>query len=369
MFDDFLRDYSKVSHAYQNIVLAGDFNHGFNGDGYEAECLRELVFSQSIYIVDSEPTFHLSISDSWLDLFIIDSPDKLSSYVKSDAPFIARHDLIELTYAFVTRSVSNRVIRRRTSRDFAVFEFCEFLMHGISGDRAAACIVRCDVSAGNARTAVDSELELLAGVFISSLDQHAPLAQFTDTVLDFDTVLHLNLLNKIKMLGFADSLLDWLFSHLTGRTQVAVDGVGSCSLRLSSSEVPQGSVWGPLLFTLYINDLRSVLTHLQHIIFADDTQIYLSCSPSHLWHPLVLITEDVTALSKFASANGPQLNLGSDPYTHCIDFSSLPSISVNKVVITYVNEARNLGVIFTSILSWKKHLLHISQKSNFALQN
>ena len=163
MFDDFLQDYSKISHAYQNIVLAGDFNCGLNGEGYEARCLRELVFSQSLHIVDSEPTFHSSTSDSWLDLFIVDSPDKLSSYVKSDAPFIAEHDLIELTYRFVTRSVSDRIITRRPYRDFAPVEFRECLVHKIGGDQVAACSVRCDASAGDVQTTVDSELELLAG--------------------------------------------------------------------------------------------------------------------------------------------------------------------------------------------------------------
>ena len=192
----------------------------------------------------------------------------------------------------------------------------------------------------------------------------------------FDTIPHLNLLIKLKRLGFAGSAIDWLFSYLTGRTQAVVDDLGNCSPWPStSSGVPEGSVLGTLLFTLYINNLRSVLTHSQHMIFADDTQIYLSCSPSHLRHLIELITEDVSALSNFASTNGLQFNLGkssvlilgSDPYIRSIDLSSLPLISVNGVFIPYVNEARNRGVIFTANLSWKPYVLHISQKVHFAL--
>ena len=97
----------------------------------------------------------------------------------------------------------------------------------------------------------------------------------------FDTVCHSRLLIKLHALGFSNTALSWVFSYLTGRTQFVLDERGECSDWLATtSGVPQDSVLGPLLFTLFINDICFSLKFSQYMIFADDTQIYLSCLPS-----------------------------------------------------------------------------------------
>lgn len=124
----------------------------------------------------------------------------------------------------------------------------------------------------------------------------------------FDTVPHLRLLVKLKELDFSDAILMWIFSYLTGRSQ-AVDDVGNYSDWLStSSRVSQGSMFGPILFALYINDIGRVLLHSNHMIFADDTQIYLSC-PTNILHGLESISCDAHSTYNYANLNGLKLNL------------------------------------------------------------
>ena len=87
----------------------------------------------------------------------------------------------------------------------------------------------------------------------------------------FVTVSHSKLLIKLRGLGFSDVVLTWVYFYLTDRTQAVVDEGGECSSWLTTSlGVLQGSVLGPLLFTLFINNICSSLKHSQHMIFADD---------------------------------------------------------------------------------------------------
>ena len=192
----------------------------------------------------------------------------------------------------------------------------------------------------------------------------------------FDTVPHLYLLIKLKKLGFSDSVVTWFYSYLTCRSQAVIDDEGNRSEWLHTSlGVPQGSVLGPLLFLLFINDISNVLSFTSHMLFADDLQIYLSCPPADILRGLELISRDVNAIFDYTIVNGLRLNLtkskaiilGSQKHVNCIDTSLLPPIIVDCTPLLFVSEVRNLGVIFTSNLSWHKHIIQVSKNVHHAL--
>ena len=93
----------------------------------------------------------------------------------------------------------------------------------------------------------------------------------------FDTVNHDILLRKLSAPGISDSATSWCRSYLTGRGQfVDLSGVSSPTLGITSG-VPQGSILGPLLFLLYVNDMVTAIdAHCKLFIYADDSILAVS---------------------------------------------------------------------------------------------
>ena len=106
-------------------------------------------------------------------------------------------------------------------------------------------------------------------------------AVFLDLRKAFDTVNHKVLLSKLSAFNCSPLTLSWIESYLTCRRQhVIVNNRLSPALDLSTG-VPQGSIIGPLLFSLYINDLPSVCPDVETQLYADDTVIYTVCACQH----------------------------------------------------------------------------------------
>ena len=132
--------------------------------------------------------------------------------------------------------------------------------------------------------------------------------------------------------------------------------------RTNKSGVPQGSILGPLLFLLYINDLPNILKH-QCILFADDTTIIVKCQDKSSFEDN--INNTVKQVINWLNHNNLQINLSK---TKMIQFKTYQSESI-PLKINYCNEkveevddTKFLGIMLDKNCNWKAHIIHVCNK-------
>lgn len=182
---------------------------------------------------------------------------------------------------------------------------------------------------------------------------------FCDISKAFDRVWHKGLLFKLRQNGVTDKLHDWLNDYLSQRTQRVFIRSSFSNTSNINAGVPQGSVLGPLLFLVYVNDIAESLLSTTRL-FADDSSLAVT-SPSDREIENIL-NRDLEMISRWANQWLVTFNPNK---TEVIYFSlnkgdTNPHLMFNNTQLTYVENHKHLGITFNQNGSWHNHISNIT---------
>ena len=206
-------------------------------------------------------------------------------------------------------------------------------------------------------------------IFSQALDKQKEIrVVFCDISKAFDRVWHPGLLAKLAKVGISGKLLEWFENYLTGRLQRVVINGQTSSWGTISAGVPQGSVLGPLLFLVYINDITEAVEHSEVRLFADDTILYLFVdnpvsNAAALNRDLQHINDWANHwLVKFSPSKTKTMTL-----TRKRKKKVFPKLYMSGTPLNEVTSHKHLGVTLSKDLSWNSHIEDVVSRASQSL--
>ena len=190
-------------------------------------------------------------------------------------------------------------------------------------------------------------------------------AIFFDFKKAFDSVPHRALLQKLEDLGVNSYLLQWIQSYLTNcKQRVVVNGATSLPTDVLSG-VPQGSVIGPLLFLIYVNDVCSVdlSSDCRLTMYADDILMFkpIKCTEDYM-----VFQKDINSISDWVNINHLQFNVQKCKFmlvSRKRNQQAQPNLLLCGQLLQKVDTYKYLGLLVTSDLNWSNHISSICSKA------